>query len=233
MFAGHIGAALAIGRAEREVNVGVFIIAALFLDYLLWLFVLLGWESVVIPGDFADTHQPEFGFPYSHGLLASTVWAALAGLVTVVSYPRLRTKWRATILVVLAVLSHWFLDALVHRPELPLADSGSPAVGLGMWNNMSFALAIEAAIVMLGLALFVSGSALGRRRSTALMVLSLVVMVFTGVGMTIAPAPPSQTAMAASSLATLVVVCALAFWLGRPSGLMPSWQSLSNGRQSQ
>ena len=43
MFAGHVGAALAIGRAERRVNVGVFIAAALFLDALLWLFVLVGW----------------------------------------------------------------------------------------------------------------------------------------------------------------------------------------------
>jgi hypothetical protein len=29
MFAGHVGAALAIGRAERCVNVGVFVTAAL------------------------------------------------------------------------------------------------------------------------------------------------------------------------------------------------------------
>ena len=34
MFAGHIGTALAIGRAERAVNVGVFIAAALLLDVL-------------------------------------------------------------------------------------------------------------------------------------------------------------------------------------------------------
>jgi hypothetical protein len=65
MFAGHIGAALAIGRAERRVNVGVFITAALLPDVLLWLFVLLGWESVRIPGNYASTHQAEFVFPCS------------------------------------------------------------------------------------------------------------------------------------------------------------------------
>ena len=70
MFAGHIGAALAIGRAERGLNVGLFIAAALLLDFLLWTFVLMGWESVAIPADFAATHQAEFVFPYSHGLLA-------------------------------------------------------------------------------------------------------------------------------------------------------------------
>ena len=46
MFAGHVGAAMAIGRAERRVNVGVLIFAAVFLDVVLWLLVLLGWESV-------------------------------------------------------------------------------------------------------------------------------------------------------------------------------------------
>lgn len=107
MFAGHIGTALAIGRAERGVNVGVFITAALLLDLLLWLFVLFGWESVAIPASFASTHQPEYVFPHSHGLLASVVWCVLAGGVAFVSYSDLRTRWRAAALVAIAVLSHW------------------------------------------------------------------------------------------------------------------------------
>lgn len=71
MFAGHLGAALAIGRSERRINVGFFVLAALLLDVVLWLFVLLGWESVIIPPTFSATHQPEFVFPFSHGLVAS------------------------------------------------------------------------------------------------------------------------------------------------------------------
>ncbi|NML46394.1 hypothetical protein HHL11_21780 [Ramlibacter sp. G-1-2-2] len=63
MFAGHVGAALALGRMERRVNVAWFVLAALLLDVLLWLFVLLGWEAVTIPADFAQRHQPEFHFP--------------------------------------------------------------------------------------------------------------------------------------------------------------------------
>ena len=64
MFAGHVGVALAIGRIERRVNVGLFVTAALLLDFLLWLFILVGWESVNIPDDFGTTHQPHFVFPY-------------------------------------------------------------------------------------------------------------------------------------------------------------------------
>src|SRR5262245_56870374 len=85
VFAGHIGAALAIGRSERRVNVGVFVVAALLLDIALWLFVLLGWESVVIPPSFSATHQPEFVFPLSHSLAASIAWSAVTGLVVFVA----------------------------------------------------------------------------------------------------------------------------------------------------
>lgn len=209
MFAGHIGAALAIGRAARDINVGVLITAALLLDLLLWLFVLLGLESVTIPADFTRTHQPAFVFPYSHGLLASVVWSAAAAAVA-----HMRMRWRAAALIGVAVFSHWLLDALVHRSELPLAGVGSRPVGLGLWNHLFFALTLEAALVIVGVYLFISTARLARSRVIALLVLSALVMAFTALGMTIAPAPPSPAAMAGSSLATLIVVCLFAYWVG-------------------
>ena len=216
MFAGHVGAALAIGRAERRVNIGAFVAAALLLDLVLWLFVLLGWESVTITADFASTHQPEFVFPYSHGLLSSLLWSALAGAVAFAWSARLGiTPWRVAVLVAAAVFSHWLLDALVHLPELPLAGAGSPTVGLGLWQAMPVALLVEAGIVAVGLWLFLPGSTLSRGRSIGLAVLSLALLAFTILGMTIAPPPPSAQAMAGSSLVTLVAVCLLACWLGR------------------
>lgn len=217
MFAGHVGAALAIGRTERRVNIGVFVAAALLLDLLLWLFVLLGWESVTIPNDFVATHQAEFVFPYSHGLVASLIWSALAAAATWFLYARLSSaRARAAMLVAAAVSSHWLLDALVHRPEMPLAGSESQAVGLGLSNSMPVALLVEAAVVVVGVALFIAGSQLPRGRSAAIVLLSLVVLGFTVAGMTVAPPPPSALAMAGSSLVTLVAVCALFPWLGRP-----------------
>lgn len=216
MFAGHVGIALAIGRAEKRVNVGMFVTAALLLDIALWLFVLLDWESVTIPASFADTHQPWFVFPYSHGLAASLLWSAVAGAAGFLACSRLHAPgWRVAALVAAAVFSHWLLDALVHQPELPLAGDGSPKVGLGLWQSMPSALAVEAAIVVTGLSLFAGGSNLPRGRLAALAALSLAILAFTVAGMTIAPPPPSTLAMAGSSLVTLAVVCALACWLGR------------------
>ena len=82
---------------------------------------------------------------------------------------------------------------------------------------MPVALTLEAIIALAGLYLFLSGANLSRARKLGLTVLFLVILVFTVVGMTIAPPPPSIVAMAASSLVTIVAVCALASWLGRRS----------------
>jgi len=197
-------------------NVGVFITAALLLDFVLWLLVLLGWESVTIPANFANTHQPDFIFPYSHSLLASVLWSALAGAIGYFScFLDETAKRRAAVLVSVAVFSHWLLDALVHQPELPLAGHKSPMLGLALWNNMPVALLVETALVAVGLYRFVPSSGWSRGRSIALIVLSLALLAFTLAGMTIAPAPPSALAMASSSLVTVVVVCALFWWLGR------------------
>jgi membrane-bound metal-dependent hydrolase YbcI (DUF457 family) len=216
MFAGHVGVALALGGAERRVNVGVFVGAALLLDAVLWLLVLFGLESVSIPADFARTHQPDFVFPYSHGLLARLLWSAIAGAAALLAWSRRPAlKWRVALLVFAAVFSHWLIDALVHRPEMPLIGGASSMVGLGWWNHMPVALGIEATIVALGVYLFVPGSRLPRNRSISLTVLTLVVLAFTVAGMTVAPPPPSALAMAGSSLASLGLVFALFCWLGR------------------
>jgi hypothetical protein len=176
MFAGHLGAALAIGRADPQLNVGVFVTAAFLLDLLLWLFVLLGWESVSIPADFASTRQPAFYFPYSHGLATSAGWSACAGAVAFMVGPRGTgsRRWRAAFLVAGAVFSHWLLDALVHRPELPVGGADSAKVGLALWNHMPIALATEAGIVVVGLWLFTTCSRLSSRRSIGLRPLLLL-----------------------------------------------------------
>ena len=216
MFAGHLGVALAIGRVERRVNLGVLAAAALLLDVVLWLFVLLGWESVVIPADFARTHQPIFEFPYSHGLAAAIVWSLLASVGAFTWQARRDTAAPpAATLLAAAVFSHWTVDAIVHAPEMPLLAAGTATIGAGLWNHMPSALLLESVMVGAGLWLYLTGAGLPRGRSAGLAALTVLTLLFTILGMTIAPAPPSAHAMAASSLLTIMAVCALAGWLAR------------------
>lgn len=211
MFAGHIAAGLALGRAERRVNVAWFVAAAVLLDVLVWIFILLGWESVRFPPDFAASHQPAFTFPYSHGLLASLLWSAAAGALAWA----LRRDGRLAGLLAAAVFSHWLLDFVVHRPELPVAGASSAGLGLALWDHMPLALLLEAALTVAGVALFLAGSGWPRARARALAGFVGITLAFTVVGMTAAPAPPSPALMAVTSLALLAVVCGLVAWLGR------------------
>jgi hypothetical protein len=206
----------------------VLVFAALLLDLLLWLFILLGWESATIPAKYARTHQIAFVFPYSHGLLAAIAWSAFAGVAMVAVHPgSIEMRRRFGLFVAAAVFSHWLLDALVHVPELPLVGSASTKLGLGLWQNMPLALVVEGLVLLAGYWLFVSGRRLSKARTVSLGVLSMLLLAFTVVGMTVAPPPPSVNAMAVSSLVTVVVVSALIGWLARPprSALQgsPTW----------
>jgi hypothetical protein len=219
MFAGHIGAALAVGSAEPKVNVGAFIFAALLLDLVLWILVLLGVESLTISANFARIHQPEFVFPYSHGLAAAVGWSAVGALVAAAFALRIDvTPIRTALLGATAVFSHWILDALVHIPELPVLGSNSTKVGAALWQqNLYAALVIEGAVLMAGLYLFSRRTNLTRRRVFWLRIYCLVIYASTVAGMTVAPPPPSGQAMAVSSLVAIAIVCALGAWLGRRS----------------
>ena len=77
MFVGHLGVGLGLKKVEPEVNLGLLFFATLLLDFLLGIFVLMGIEQVHVPADYASLHYLMFTFPYSHGLLASLIWAAL------------------------------------------------------------------------------------------------------------------------------------------------------------
>src|SRR5262249_5360635 len=110
MFAGHVGAGMALSKLERRLNLGVFIFAAFILDVLLWAFVLRGWESVEVPSDFSTHHQLAFDLPYSHGLLASLGWSVLSLVFAYLAIKRpQRERIRAALVIGTAVFSHWLL----------------------------------------------------------------------------------------------------------------------------
>ena len=88
-------------------------------------------------------------------------------------------------------------------------------LGFGLWRNMPVALIVESLIALAGLWLFLSDADLSRGKKGGLAVASLFILAFTVAGMTVAPPPPSVTAMAASSFVTIVIVGVIAGWLGK------------------
>jgi hypothetical protein len=146
MFIGHFGVGFAAKPAAPQVSLGWLFAAAQFLDLLWPTLLLLGVEQVrIAPGTTAFTPLAFDSYPVSHSLVAVLGWAVLTGATFFV----LRRERRGAIVLGLLVASHWFLDLVVHRPDLPILPAG-PLVGLGLWNSVPLTIAVEAPLFAFG-----------------------------------------------------------------------------------
>ena len=133
MFLGHPAVGLASKRSVPHISLGLLFRAPMLLDFLWPVFVLLGLEHFRIdPGNTAVTPLDFYDYPWSHSLLMAVVWSVLFGAI----YFALRRDARGASILGAGVLSHWVLDFVTHRPDLPLYPGG-PKVGLGIWNSMA------------------------------------------------------------------------------------------------
>ncbi|MGH7552059.1 MAG: hypothetical protein ACREMQ_03425, partial [Longimicrobiales bacterium] len=131
MFIGHYGVGFAARAAHPKVPLWVLFVAVQFLDVLWGIFVLLGIEKVrIVPGITATNPLDLYFMPYTHGLLSVLFWSVVAAF----AYARWKHDAAGGRWIGLSVFSHWILDLVVHRPDLPLVGD-SYKVGLGLWNQ--------------------------------------------------------------------------------------------------
>jgi membrane-bound metal-dependent hydrolase YbcI (DUF457 family) len=142
MFLGHFGAGFAAKAIAPRVSLGWLFAAAQFIDLLWPTLLLAGIERVrIAPGATAVTPLVFEHYPVSHSLAAVLAWAALVGALY---FAVKRDRRGATVLAAL-VASHWFLDAIVHAPDLPLYPGSATLAGMGAWSSLPLTLAIELA----------------------------------------------------------------------------------------
>jgi hypothetical protein len=152
MFIGHYSVSFALKAVRPRTPLWLLFLAVQAVDIGWALLVLAGVERArVVPGFSAAFPIDLYYMPYTHSLAASLVWAAALGA--------LYGLWRrgdgrgGALVLALAVASHWFLDLLVHVPDLPLYGDAHK-VGLGLWNYPLVALALELGLLAAGVALY-------------------------------------------------------------------------------
>lgn len=151
MFIGHFAVGFGAKTVVPKLSLGTLFIAAQFIDLLWPTFLLLGFEQVRIqPGATQVTPLQFIHYPYTHSLLFVFIWAAL---VATIYYLLKRQGFNAIMLAVL-VISHWLLDLIVHRPDLPLMPGGSIMLGFNVWSSIPLTLLIEGGIFVAGVWLY-------------------------------------------------------------------------------
>ncbi|MBT8079063.1 MAG: hypothetical protein KJO31_10855 [Gammaproteobacteria bacterium] len=212
MFIGHFAVALGAKKIVPTVSLGTLFLACQLADLIWPNLVLLGIETVEIePGNTVMTPLDFVHYPYSHSLLATLLWSAILGGV----YMSLTRSGRHVAIAVGAVVfSHWVLDFVTHRPDLPLTLSNEWRVGVGLWNSPIIGISLELLLFGLGVWLYArSTRALNRRGSIGFWALILFLLAAYAANL-LGPPPPSPAAVAWTAQALWLVV-AWGFWIDR------------------
>lgn len=186
-------------------------VATAFALDLVWpILLLLGVETVrVSPGDTAFTHLAFDAYPWSHSLLTVAGWSVLAGILG----RTLFDSRRAGVVLGGLVLSHWGLDFVTHRPDLPLWPGGY-LVGLGLWNSIPGTILVEAGLLVAGIAAYRSATSARDRMGTAALIGLVAVTVAIWISQPGVPLPQSVRAVAVGASA-LWLLPAWATWIER------------------
>ncbi|MGB5848868.1 MAG: hypothetical protein WBH40_10295, partial [Ignavibacteriaceae bacterium] len=143
--------------------------------------------------------------------LGVLIWALLFGFV----YFIIKKDLKSSIILGTLVLSHWILDFITHRPDLPLLlGSDSLLVGLGLWNSIIATVIIESMIFIAGVYLYIAATKaknkVGAYSLWSLLIFFAVIYLSNLFG----PPPESAEAVGYVSLAQWLLI-AWAYWIDR------------------
>ncbi|MCL4861945.1 MAG: hypothetical protein KJZ93_21190 [Caldilineaceae bacterium] len=160
MNAGHYGLAAGVKAWAPRLPLWALLLSGYLLDVIFIVLFALGIESFAP----IDPANPSYGAVlihayYTHSLVGALLIAAGAGWLA-------GRRWgqRNGLVIAAVVFSHWILDLIVHRPDLPLLPGNLgnlPLLGLGLWQ-------IPVASALLELALVLGGAYLYFRSATRL-----------------------------------------------------------------
>jgi hypothetical protein len=205
VFLGHFGVGFGAKTATPKTSLGTLLLASQLIDLLWPTLLLVGVERVaIVPGITRVTPLDFSHYPFSHSLAAVLLW----GLLFAGAYYLLRRSPRGALVCGLAVVSHWLLDLVTHRPDLPLAPGSHDRVGLGLWNSLPATLAVELAVFAVGFWLYVRTTRAADRTGTIALWSLVGLLLALYAANILGPPPPSVSAIA---------------WIGQAQWLLVAW----------
>ena len=153
MLAGHFGLGAMVKAREPQVPLWSLMLATSLLDV-----VFLGLYAAGVEG-FSSATGGGVGYgellisaPYSHSLVGALAISLVALVVAAIAWGR-----RNGLVIGFMVFSHWVLDLLVHRPDLPVMPGNAgnlPLLGLGLWMVPWLSAFVELCLVLAGAYLY-------------------------------------------------------------------------------
>ncbi|ALJ11556.1 metal-dependent hydrolase [Sphingopyxis macrogoltabida] len=209
MFIGHFAPALVAAARPKAAGLGTLFVAAQLVDIGFAALLVPGVEKMrIVPGIAAMNPMDLYHMPYTHSLLGALLWGAIFGALVWFA-----TKRReAAIGAALVVVSHWFVDLLVHIPDLTLAGA-PPKLGFGLWDHPAIAMPLEIALIGSAFVYYARRTAApsGNRRLWVLAALLAFAQAVDWFG----PKEASYSlAIPATMLGAYALLCLAACWAG-------------------
>lgn len=212
MFIGHYGVGFAAKKAVKKTSLGTLFLASQFVDLLWPILLIMGIEKVEInPANTGLTPLNFVYYPFTHSLLAAIIWAIIFGVI----YYLVKKDLGSAVWYGLLVPSHWILDLIVHRPDLPLfPGNSSPMVGLGLWNSVYGTIIVEVGIFLAGVYLYFKTTK-PKNKSGSISLWALVIFLLLVYFMNIfGPPPDSVDAIGYVGLSQFILI-AWGYWIDK------------------
>ena len=164
MVAGHFGFAAIVKSREKAAPLWALMLATVWLDIVFMPLFLTHRESV-------QPIHPGYGGMIIHANYTHSIvgMLALSPLLGAMFLPKLGRRVASVIALVSA--SHWVLDLVVHRADMPVFPGNFgklPYLGFGLWNRPAVAACAELLLVLAGAFMYwraaIDVSAKGGRR---------------------------------------------------------------------
>lgn len=211
MLVGHMAVGLVARRLEPKISLGTWTLAAFLADLITFPLLVAEVEHFdSVPG--AELNRTAGrDIVYSHSLLMNVIWGALFAAV----YFLQRRYPRGACLLFLVVISHWVLDFISHRPDMPLSPGVHQVYGLGLWSSLPATLIVEGGFWLLALVLYVRATRPEKRIGVYAFWTGVALFTLAWYGNLHAGMDPNPVKAGIGGLVLFTLMVAWAYWMNR------------------